>query len=382
MRVSGWNMGLWGALLVATGAGAADGATAVKLTPVQQQAAGLRTDAVRALDSAELARATPSGGIELQGRAIVPSGGVSAVIASVNGQLEELYVGPGQTVRAGAPLGRLYSGELLTLQGDYLSARAQNDVQGARLARDEGLFKDGIVAQSRLLETRAAALAAAAALQEHRQLLVQAGMGSAAIAALTDASHMSPRITLSARAAGTVLDQPPAAGSRVQSGDTLFRLGSGHALALQLQATRADAARLRAGDRVGVEGCAVGGRIQTIGSQLESGSQTVPVRAVLDGTDACLHANQYVRVSATPAGDANAAVSVASSAILRLGSVDHVFVDTGGSYRALPVTVVQAQGERTWVRAKGLQPGAKVVSRGVAALKGQLQGLGVPAAAP
>jgi multidrug efflux pump subunit AcrA (membrane-fusion protein) len=108
----------------------------------------------------------------------------------------------------------------------------------------------------------------------------------------------------------------------------------------------------------------------------------VPVRAALDGVDACLHANQYVRVSATPAADANAAVSVASSAILRLGSADHVFVDGGGSYRAVPVTVVQAQGDRTWVRAKDLQAGAQVVSQGVAALKGHLQGLGTPAAAP
>lgn len=380
MRVSGWIMGPCTALLLAGATQAAEGVKEVKLTASQQQAAGLKTDPVRALDAAELARAAPSGGIELQGRAIVPSGAVNAVISSVNGQLEELYVGPGQPVRAGAPLGRLYSGELLTLQGDYLTALAQDGVQTARLARDEGLFKDGIVAQSRLMETRAAAVAAAAALQEHRQLLAQAGMSAGAIAALTDASKMSPRITIVARSAGTVLDRPPAAGSRVQSGDTLFRIGTARALGLELQASRADAARLRPGDRLGIEGCATAGRIETIGSQLESGSQTVPVRGVLDGADACVHANQYVRATATPAREAQAAVSVASSAIVRLGSVDSVFVAANGSYRAVPVTVVQNQGDRTWVRG-ALQPGTQLVSQGVAALKGHVQGLGAPAAA-
>lgn len=358
--------------------GAAPGV--LKLTDAQRQAAGLRTDAVRALDATELG-AAPSGGIHMQGRVVVPSGAISVVLSSVNGQLETLFVSPGQKVAPGTALARLYSGELLTLQGDYLNAAAQAEVQAARLARDEGLYKDGIIAQSRLLETRAAEVAAAAAHQEHRQLLLQAGMSEAAIAALKTPAQMSPRITVAARMGGVVLEQGIPVGGRVQSGDSLFRIGAEAGLALELQAARADAARLRVGDPVGLQDCKASGRITSIGSQVDATTQTVLVRASISGAPGCLRANEYVQAAASPTQEARGALSVATAAVVRIGARDHVFVQAADGYRPQPVTVVQSQGARSWVLAPGLTPGAVVVTQGVAALKGQLQGLGPAAAA-
>jgi multidrug efflux pump subunit AcrA (membrane-fusion protein) len=284
-------------------------------------------------------------------------------------------------VRPGAPLARLYSADLLALQRDYLNAAAQAAVQAARLSRDEGLFKDGIIAASRMMDTRATEVEAATALQEHRQLLLQAGMSDASIAALKTAAQMSPRITIVARSAGTVLEQGVAVGGRVQSGDTLFRIGATGGLALELQATRADAARLRIGDPIAVDGCAATGRITALGSQVDPVTQMVLVRAQVNGTDPCLRTNEYVRVSATPSRESAGAVSVASAAIARIGKQDVVFVRGPDGFQPLAVTVIQSQGERSWVRAAALPAGTLVVTRGVAALKGHLQGLGASAAA-
>lgn len=351
----------------------------VRLTDAQRQAAGLRTDAVLALNAAALS-AAPTGGIQMQGRVVVPSGAISVVLSSVNGQLETLLVSPGQRVVPGTPLAHLYSGELLTLEGDFLNAAAQAEVQAARRIRDESLYKDGIIAQARLLETRAADVTAAAAHEKHRQLLLQAGMTEAAIAALKSPAQMSPRITIVARVRGVVLEQGVAVGGRVQSGDTLFRIGAESGLALELQAARTDAARLQVGDPVGVPSCSASGRITSIATQVDAATQTVLVRASISGTPGCLRANEYVQAAASPTREARGAVSVATAAIVRIGEQDHVFEQVADGYQARPVTVIQMKGASSWVVGAGLAPGAVVVTQGVAALKGQLQGLGPTAA--
>lgn len=383
MTRSDWFTAIFCTVGLLQAAAAADSTDlpAVRLTEAQQQAAGLRTDAVRAIDTAELLRSPPTSGIQLQGRVVVPNGAISVVLSSVNGQLEALHVSPGQAVRPGAPLARLYSADLLVLQRDYLNAAAQAAVQAARLSRDEGLFKDGIIAASRMMDTRAAEVEAATALQEHRQLLLQAGMSGASIAALKSATQMSPRITIVARSAGTVLEQGVAVGGRVQSGDTLFRIGATGGLALELQAMHADAVRLQIGDPIAVEGCAATGRITAIGSQVDPVTQMVLVRAQVIGTDRCLRNNEYVRASATPTREGGGAVSVATAAISRIGKQEMVFVRSPDGFQPRAVTVIQSQGERSWVRAANLPAGTLVVTQGIAALKGHLQGLGASAAA-
>lgn len=359
-------------------AGAAEPTLAVvKLSAAQQRAAGIATASVE--KAANGAQPSGPGGLQLQGRVTLPGTAIAVVQANVAGQIEQLYVNPGEQVRVGTPLASLYSAELLDLQRAYLEAAGADAVATARLRRDEALFADGIIAALRLQETRAAAQAASAALQQQRQLLLLAGMGEGAVAALRDASAMSPRLTLTARTSGVVLEQGVVAGGRVQTGDLLFRIASGDRFLIDLQATRADAARLQVGDAVSVAGCAAAGKVTSVGTQLDPQSQTVLVRATLAATAGCVRANEYVRLSVLPAGMAGALLSVPASAVVRYGARDYVFVAEAAGFRPQPVTVMQAHGERSWVQAPGLAAGARVVSAGTSALKGSLQGLGAAA---
>jgi hypothetical protein len=57
---------------------------------------------------------------------------------------------------------------------------------------------------------------------------------------------------------------------------------------------------------------------------------------------------------------------------------DAVFVEQGEGYRLVDVKIVRYQADRVWLQAEGIK-GAKVVTAGVAALKGRWQGLGVAA---
>ena len=62
------------------------------------------------------------------------------MLSPVSGRIESLLVNPGQAVRAGQALARIHSAELLGLQRELVSARAQADVARARAARDATLF--------------------------------------------------------------------------------------------------------------------------------------------------------------------------------------------------------------------------------------------------
>jgi len=357
---------------------AADSAP-IRLTAEQLRAAGISIDPVTAIaHSPGAAPAAAGSGILLHGQVVVPNDSIEVVLANVAGQLESVAVNPGQPVRAGQVLGRVYSAELLTLQRDYLQARGQLELATARSSRDASLFKDGIVSAGRLQESQAAEVAAAASFEQARQMLRIAGMSSNAISRLTTAAAISPHLTLTARAAGVLLEQSAPVGQRLQGGDTVFRLAAGSRLNLELQVARADALRLRIGDLVSAAGCATSGHITSIGAQLSPVNQTVNVRAQFSDGNGCLRPNEYLQVTATPSSGAEGLLSVAAAAVTRVGAKDYVFVSGDGGFRPVAVTVVQQVGDRIWVRSE-LSAGQSVARSGVAALKGTWQGLGAAA---
>jgi predicted deacylase len=133
---------------------------AIKLTPQQRQASGLVIEAVRA--GTDKASAAASRAQLLPGRVVVPNDRRDVMLAGVSGRVEAALVNPGDTVKAGQPLLRLYSAEVLGLQRAYLAAVGSSTLAGKRLARDEALFADGIIAESRVQDSRDQAAQAAA----------------------------------------------------------------------------------------------------------------------------------------------------------------------------------------------------------------------------
>lgn len=229
------------ALLVATPLLAAE-PSLITLTPLQVERAGLVTlrPRVAAGNSDNPQAGTQS---RLSGMVMVPNSGLNLASAPLPGVLQKLLVDPLQTVRAGQPLAEIYSADYLTLQQGYLEALSGAQVADARATRDESLFKDGIIAQSRLEETRAQKLRADALLEEHRQSLVIAGVSQAGLARLKSASDLTPVLVVTARLAGSVLEQLATPGQRLEAGAPLFRIAESSKLWIELHATAAESAR-------------------------------------------------------------------------------------------------------------------------------------------
>jgi multidrug efflux pump subunit AcrA (membrane-fusion protein) len=345
----------------------------IRLTDVQRMRAGVTVVGVRAAGLPASDAAGP-GGIRLGGRAVVPNEALDLILAGVSGRLESVAVQAGQQVRAGAPLGEIFSTELLGAQRAWLGARGAADLAAARLARETELLAAGVIAASRLEATRADAIVASAAVREHRQLLRLAGMTDADITALRSADAMNARVTVRARRAGVLLEQLAEVGEAVGVGEPLFRLGTLETLWVELQATPEQARRIAPGDTVALIGCEASGVMLATGAQLLASTQTVALRAAFSSAGACLLPNQYVEVSVRSTRGAADAVAAPQGAVVQREGRDYVFVATDAGFVPTVVTVVDAQGAEKWLL--GLEPGQRIAVGGIATLKGAWLGLG------
>jgi membrane fusion protein, heavy metal efflux system len=340
----------------------------IKLDAAQQRNAGIETVAAGAATAAD----GGAPGQQLSGTAVAAPEGTAVLSSMVGGVVQQLHVGPLQAVRANTPVVTLFSQQLVEWQRDYLHLATQSALAQQKLARDEALFADGVIARARLEESRGAALQASVMASERRQALRAAGLGQAQLQRLLASQVMSPVLTMTAGAAGTVLELPLAPGQRVDAGMPLARIAKSGALWLELQATPQLAAQLRVGDAVQVAGCGAA-RVQALSPQLSAGNQSVQVRARMERDDGCVKLNQFVQ--ATVAVQTAGGVLLPAAALVQRGAAGYVFVRRPTGFAAVPVTTAPAGAGALWV--KGAVPaGSQVAVRGVAVIKGAWLGLG------
>ena len=97
---------------------------------------------------------------------------------------------PAAEIARGQLLARMQSSALAEAQRAYLQAMTQRELARANLDRDQKLAADGLIAESRLLSTKASHVEAAALLAERRHALKLAGMSDQAIGAIADAGGL------------------------------------------------------------------------------------------------------------------------------------------------------------------------------------------------
>lgn len=360
-----------GSLLVTVPARAEE--ALIKLTATQLKTAGITVATARAPTTGEAAGTGNT--LRLTGRVAVPNRGVEMVSATAAGQVQAILVNVGETVRRGTVLARIYSPDLLSLQREYLQTRSAAELSSQKFKRDESLFQDGIIAESRREETRVANAQAQTAVQEQRHLLKLSGMSDAAINQLNDASDLNPVQTVSASFNSVVLEQSATPGARVEPGASLFKLGNTQTLWVELQATQAQLGQLSIGNSVSAPGCTQQGKLIAISPQVSRDSQTALVRAEFSGTGNCLRPNQFAEVDIQTKGSNRNVVSVPAKALLRSGGKDYVFVQTTAGFRLQEVSVQSRQTDQAWV-SNSLPAGTVVAVSGVAALRGAASGLG------
>lgn len=325
------------------------------LTARQIEALGIRIQTVDGAQAASFAR--------YPAQVVVPVARQRLVAAPLPALVESLQVAVGDPVRAGQTLAVLRSAQASELQRDVAQATSQVDLARRSLERDEQLFAEGLIAQSRLDAARAQARQAQAQQIERRRALEQAGVSAG-----------SGQIVLRAPIAGVVLEQHAVLGQRVEQAAPLYRIATLDRLWVEMQAPATDAAALAPGRAVRVEASPaagrdareIEGRVIALGQSVDEATQTVLVRAEVHASNGILRPGQTVVATVEMPGAGT--VRLPATAVVEEGGATVVFVqEAAGSFVRVPVGVVHSAD--SVVTVSGIAAGAQVVVHGTAALK-------------
>ena len=339
---------------------AADRPARFAVPGAQMQALGIQTAALQ--PHAESVRAT------FPAVVVVPPNAEQVISSPVAGLVSQLLVQQNQAVRAGAPLIRIISPELGQLQLQLLRARARDTLARQTAQREQRLFDEGIIPQRRVQEAQANLSESEAALQQAKAALRLAGMPTAAIDRIAASGNLQDSVTLSSTRAGIVTEIAVKSGQRVDSASLLLRVAQTATLWLDIQVPVTESARWQPGTRVKVQGRDIAARIVSASPSVAATSQTVLLRAVIEGRGGQVRPGEVLSVE-LPIGAATGSWDLPLSALAHDGNQAHVFVRTPDGFEARPVKVTASAGQRVQVQG-ALKAGEQVAVSGVVALKG------------
>ena len=344
----------------------------IPISAAQIDKAGIRFSEVQSAQTA-------TEGLRLAGSAVTPPNRMEVVSTPAAGVVQALLVNSLDNVKAGQAIARIHSPELLQWQRDYVQQHTQLEMITKKAERDESLFNDGIISAGRVQETRNLLQQARVAEQERAQMLKLAGLSESAIARLHSPSGLSPVIEIKSSAGGSVLEWMVTPGQRIEAGAPLAKVARSGELWLELQASRAQAEHIAVGDVVKTKSCAQGGKVTAVASQLSESNQLIMVRASLPGADKCLKPGQYLEATISNKTPAASGWSLPSTALVRNGSNEFVFVRNAEGVQAVPVTVVSRASDQVIVQG-ALTAKQSIAVQGLASLKGLWLGLGTTGA--
>lgn len=309
----------------------------------------------------------------------VPIAQERIVTAPQSGLLDTLYVAAGQEVQKGQAIAHISSPELVNLQREYLQAKSQHGLNQKSYNRDSELFKDGIIAQRRYLETEAATQSSDLDVAQKKQALKLAGMSDATIARLKSPSDMQSGITLTAPITGQVLEQLQTVGARVDMAMPVYRIGRLNPLWAEIHVPMESLPAMKVGMPVTIPKLNASGKLIAIVRSVNKTDQTLHLRAEINQGAERLSPGQFVeaeiQLQDAQSQTAVAHFSLPKSALVRQGRYSWIFVQTKQGFQPLQVNVLSEQGEEVVLDA-ALQGNEYIATAGTAVLKGMWLGIG------
>lgn len=345
-------------VLALLGAAPAFAADVLPLSAAQKKNLGIVTVVAATQDT--------SPALAYTARVTLPPASVRVAAAAGAGLVTQLHVQAGDMVKRGAPLVTLSMTGLAEAQNALTQARLRSQLATSNAARDEKLFGEGLIAESRLRATRSEAQSAHASLVAAQTALSMMGAGK-----VTGSS-----ITLTAPIAGVVTESVTEPGQRVDAGMALVKVADLSNLALEIPLSTIQARQVAVGQSVTVADSRASGRVIALLPQLNA-SQSVLARASLVDPDKLLRPGQSVQVAlagtSVPQGKQTAqTLIVPAAALVWKASQPYVFVETAQGFTPTPVQLIRQNASQAEV--SGLAAGSRVAAKGVAALKAQWLG--------
>jgi cobalt-zinc-cadmium efflux system membrane fusion protein len=352
--------------LVAWVCGASGAGDLIRIDEHQLEHLGIRVTAPQPTTSVPLARAPA--------RVTVPPENEFVVSAPQAGIISKVNVAIGVGVKTGEVVAQINSPDLLGLQRALLNAKTELDLAQAKLRRDKTLLDEGVISRMRWQETKSDFDKFATYLKEAEQVLRTAGMSAQDIRELIRTRRLSGLLNVRSPINGVVLERMATAGQRVDILAPLFRIANLQELWLEIDMPQERMPEIRRGDHIVIENTELAARITHIGQNVTPNSQSVLVRAVIEGKAEQIRPGQNINVQLMHSSS-DLLFKIPISALVRNEGKHYVFVKVPQGFEARRVEVAGEE-ERKAIIHEGLGSGEKIVVQGVAALKAAWLGLG------
>jgi len=339
------------------------GNISIPLSEEQIRAAGIETGVV------ESERST--GELVVPGVVVAPPTQIRVVAAPAAGLIETLLVGPDEEVKEGAPLAQLKSSELVESQRAFLHAISDADLAREKLRRDEQLFNEHIIAERRLLVTRAETVQAESALEERRQLLALAGMTNEEIEALRRSRKLASALMVRAPVGGIILQRHGTAGERVPASSPLVTIARLDPIWVNLQIPVGREAPLQIGQSVALPAVGAHGRLIRVGRTVDAATQSIAAVAEFQATKNLLRPGQAVQAILAVGGTGEPQWRVNADSIVTHRDQHFVFARDASGFRAVPIVIVAETPQYASIRG-ALKSGDRIATHGILTLLAEL----------
>ncbi|ARN82961.1 efflux RND transporter periplasmic adaptor subunit [Methylocystis bryophila] len=333
------------------------------LSEEQIRAAGIEISPI------ESERAT--GELVVPGVVVAPPTQIRVVAAPAAGLVETLLVAPDEEIKEGAPVAQLKSSELVEAQRAFLHAVSDADLAREKLRRDEQLFKERIIAERRLLVTRAETVQAESALDERRQLLALDGMDSDEIEALRRSRKLASALLVRAPVSGIVLQRHGSAGERVPASAPLVTIARLDPIWVNLQIPVGRETPLQIGQSVILPSLGVRGRLIRVGRTVDAATQSIAAVAEFQATKNLLRPGQAVQAILVVGGAGEPQWRIQADSVVTHHDQHFVFARDASGFRAVPVVLVAETPQYASIRG-ALKSGDRIATRGILTLLAEL----------
>lgn len=356
-------LGLAGALFASAGAGVGAEEIDIPLREPDMQAAGIETRPVE--------KSSGSDELVVPGVVTVPPQQLRMVAAPAAGLVETLLVSPDEEVKQGDPIATLKSSELIEAQRAFLQAAADAALAAEKLRRDEQLFKERIIAERRLLVTRAEDAQARSVLDERAQLLALDGMSEEAIESLRKERKLGSGLTVRAPMSGVILARHATVGDRVMASAPLVTVARLDPIWVNLQVPIGRAVGLDRADKVALPSLGVEGQLIRIGRTADPATQSITAVAEFSPVKSPIRPGQAVQAILRIKGTGGVLWRVPADAVVHHRDKDWVFLRSPDGFRAAPVILVSETPQHATIRGP-LSPADQVATRGILTLLAEL----------
>lgn len=342
----------------------------IKLTTNQQKNMGITVTKIQ--------KATMGQARRYSAEVLIPPAQERLVSAPQPGLIEAMYVAVGDSVKQGQLLARVTSPDLVMMQSDYLQAKTHYQLAQKSLARDEALFKEGIIPERRYLETKSQLQLTSAQLAQTKQSMKLAGIGDGAINKMTSAQGMQSSIAMNAPISGQVLEQMVSVGQRVDAAMPIYRIAQLDTLWLELSVPVQELQHVQVGAEVNVNNKQVKAEVVTIMRSVNKQNQTTKVRAKVKYGADLLSPGELVQAEVTMQNfgqSKDIVFRVPKSALARYGQQVAVFKQLAQGFDAVTVNVMSEQDAYALVKGQ-LTSQDTIAITGIIALKGAALGMG------